>query len=85
MPTGWRPKDMEEKYPVLYLKADDVYHFERYNPTYSKGFQIWSQIHLTVMFVLMGFLFFNIKIYKAITNIFITVYFYYFPYFLTQH
>ncbi|HNY54710.1 MAG TPA: sterol desaturase family protein [Chitinophagales bacterium] len=61
MPTGWRPKDMEEKYPVLYLKADDVYHFERYNPTYSKGFQIWSQIHLTVMFVLMGFLFFNIK------------------------
>jgi hypothetical protein len=61
MPTGWRPKDMEEKYPVLYLKADDVYHFERYNPTYSIGFQIWSQVHLTIMFVLMGFLFFNIK------------------------
>ncbi|HUM51915.1 MAG TPA: sterol desaturase family protein [Chitinophagales bacterium] len=61
MPTGWRPKDMEEKHPVFYLKSDDVYHFEKYNPTYSKGFQIWSQIHLTIMFVLMGFLFFNIK------------------------
>lgn len=61
MPTGWRPKDMEEKYPVNYLKADDVYRFEKYNPTYSKGFKIWSQIHLTVMFALMGFLFFNIK------------------------
>jgi sterol desaturase/sphingolipid hydroxylase (fatty acid hydroxylase superfamily) len=61
MPTGWRPKDMEEKYPVNYLKADDVYHFEKYNPSYSNGFQIWSQIHLTTMFALMGFLFFNIK------------------------
>ena len=52
---------MEEKYPVDYLKADDVYNFEKYNPSYSKIFQIWSQIHLTTMFVLMGFLFFNIK------------------------
>lgn len=60
-PTGWRPKDMEEKYPVDYLKANDVYSFEKYNPSYSKKFQIWSQIHLTTMFVLMGFLFFNIK------------------------
>ena len=60
-PTGWRPKDMEEKYPVDYLKANDVYSFEKYNPSYSKVFQIWSQIHLTTMFVLMGFLFFNIK------------------------
>jgi alkylglycerol monooxygenase len=61
MPTGWRPKDIEEKYPVFYLKADDVYNFEKYNPKYSKKFQIWSQIHLTAMFLLMGFLFFNIK------------------------
>ena len=60
-PTGWRPKDMEEKYPVDYLKANDVYSFEKYDPSYSKKFQIWSQIHLTTMFVLMGFLFFNIK------------------------
>jgi alkylglycerol monooxygenase len=61
MPTGWRPKDIEKKYPVFYLKADDVYTFEKYNPTYSKAFIIWSQIHLTTIFLLMGFLFFNIK------------------------
>ena len=61
MPTGWRPKDMDEKYPVFYLKSNDVYDFEKYNPSYSKLFQIWSQINLTVMFILMGFLFFNIK------------------------
>jgi hypothetical protein len=36
MPTGWRPKDIEEKYPVFYLKADDVYNFEKYNPRVFK-------------------------------------------------
>ena len=59
MPTGWRPKDMEEKYPVFYLK--DVHHFKKYNPSYSNGFKIWNYIHLTVSFILMSFLFFNIK------------------------
>ena len=27
-PTGWRPENFEEKYPVT--KISDVYHFEKY-------------------------------------------------------
>jgi hypothetical protein len=30
MPTGWRPDDVAEKYPVY--KINDVYQFEKYNP-----------------------------------------------------
>ena len=29
MPTGWRPKDVEESFPVD--KIDDLYHFKKYN------------------------------------------------------
>lgn len=61
MPTGWRPKDMEEKYPVFYLKSEDVYQFEKYTPTYSTLFSVWNQINLIFSFALMSFLFFNIK------------------------
>lgn len=59
MPTGWRPKDMEEKYPIFYVK--DVNHFEKYNPGYSQLFQVWNQIQLISHFALLSFLFFNIK------------------------
>jgi alkylglycerol monooxygenase len=61
MPTGWRPKDVEEKYPVFYLKGKDVYQFEKYSPSYSIFFKIWEQIHLIFILALMGFLFFNFK------------------------
>jgi hypothetical protein len=59
MPTGWRPRDMEEKHPVSYIK--DVTKLEKYNPSYSIQFQVWNQIQLIAHFVLMSFLFFNIK------------------------
>jgi len=59
MPTGWRPKDMEEKHPVYYVK--DVHHFDKYHPDYSRGFVLWNQVHLTCSFILMSFLFYNIK------------------------
>jgi alkylglycerol monooxygenase len=29
MPTGWRPADMEEKYPVY--KIEDIYNFQKYD------------------------------------------------------
>jgi alkylglycerol monooxygenase len=61
MPTGWRPKDVEGKYPVFYLKGTDVYQFEKYSPSYSILFKVWEQIHLIFILALMGFLFFNFK------------------------
>ena len=51
MPTGWRPADVAEKYPVY--KIDDVYNFEKYNPISSKALQTWSFIQL---FILLGFI-----------------------------
>ena len=40
MPTGWRPADVEEKYPVY--KIEDAYNFEKYNPHSSTFLQVWS-------------------------------------------
>jgi sterol desaturase/sphingolipid hydroxylase (fatty acid hydroxylase superfamily) len=51
MPTGWRPADVAEKYPVYKIK--DVYDFEKYNPVSSKALQTWSFIQL---FILLGFI-----------------------------
>ena len=44
MPTGWRPADVAEKYPVY--KIEDVYHFEKYNPESSTLLYAWSWIQL---------------------------------------
>lgn len=58
MPTGWRPADMEKKYPVY--KITDVYHFEKYNPPASKPLVVWSCIQLLVLLLLVSYLFGNI-------------------------
>jgi alkylglycerol monooxygenase len=58
MPTGWRPKDVEEKYPVY--KIDDVYHFEKYNPSNSNTLMLWNWIQLSVLLLFISYLFGNI-------------------------
>lgn len=58
MPTGWRPADVVEKYPVE--KIEDVYHFKKYNPKSSKGLIAWSWIQMTVLLLLISYLFGNI-------------------------
>lgn len=40
MPTGWRPADVAEKYPLSLI--EDVYGFERYNTHTSVNFQIYA-------------------------------------------
>lgn len=57
-PTGWRPKDVEEKYPVF--KIDDVYNFEKYNSSYNRGFYFYSWIQLIVLLLMVSYLFANI-------------------------
>lgn len=57
MPTGWRPKDVVEKYPITII--EDVYHFERYKTPSSKalnGYVIF-QLFATLAFIL--FMFYN--------------------------
>lgn len=54
MPTGWRPADVIEKYPVPYTQ--DVYTRENYMPSASIYLKIWSWTQLSITFLLMGFL-----------------------------
>lgn len=58
MPTGWRPEDVEQKYPLY--KIEDVYHFEKYKTEESKPILIWSWIQLVMLLVLVSYLFGNI-------------------------
>lgn len=58
MPTGWRPADVESKYPVY--KIDDVYNFEKYDTVYSKPFLVWTWIQLLMLLLFVSYLFGNI-------------------------
>jgi len=67
-PTGWRPENFEEKYPVN--KIENVFDFEKYGTQNSQKLIYWSvaQVLITLLFV--SYLFENIaKI--GLPNIFI--------------
>ncbi|HNP22907.1 MAG TPA: sterol desaturase family protein [Panacibacter sp.] len=58
MPTGWRPADVAEKYPVY--KIADVYNFEKYNPPASPGLYVWAWIQVAITLLFVSYLFGNI-------------------------
>lgn len=51
MPTGWRPDDVKEKYPVFVIK--DVFRQEKYNPPASSQLLYWSWAQLFFNLVFM--------------------------------
>lgn len=55
MPTGWRPADVSEKYPLEVI--EDVYQYEKYNPRLSLTAQWWSWIQYLFIFVMTMYLF----------------------------
>ncbi len=55
MPTGWRPKDVEEKYPVF--KIEDPYHFEKYEPAVPAALRWWSWFQILICLFLISYLF----------------------------
>ena len=55
MPTGWRPKDMQNRYPVFSIK--DVYQLEKYDSHPSLRLLAWTWIQLSITLGLMFFLF----------------------------
>lgn len=57
MPTGWRPKDVKEKYPLPII--EDVYNFKKYKPEASKALKGYSIFQLTVNTFLLLFMFYN--------------------------
>ena len=58
LPTGWRPLDVEEKFPVN--KIEDPYRFEKYNPKASTGLQIWIWFQISITLTFASYLFYNI-------------------------
>lgn len=55
MPTGWRPADVEEKYPVFAIK--DPYHFEKYDTPASKAFAAWAWVQMFFNYFLLVYFF----------------------------
>ncbi len=58
MPTGWRPADVMEKYPVA--KIEDPYHFQKYAPPASKKLLVWTWFQFLFTFALINYFFLNI-------------------------
>jgi alkylglycerol monooxygenase len=58
MPTGWRPADVAEKYPVY--KIEDVYAFEKYETKASPTFISWIWIQITLLLLFLSYFFAHI-------------------------
>jgi sterol desaturase/sphingolipid hydroxylase (fatty acid hydroxylase superfamily) len=58
MPTGWRPADVSEKYPVK--KIEDPYNFEKYDPRASNALHAWVWVQLLVILGFVSYFFGNI-------------------------
>jgi drug/metabolite transporter (DMT)-like permease len=55
MPTGWRPADVAERYPVFAIS--DVYHFEKYDTPASRSLVVWSWIQMFFCYFLLIYFF----------------------------
>jgi sterol desaturase/sphingolipid hydroxylase (fatty acid hydroxylase superfamily) len=54
-PTGYRPADVMEKYPVY--KINDVYNFEKYYPKSSFALDAWCWVQLIALLSFISYLF----------------------------
>ncbi|RIV36505.1 sterol desaturase family protein [Flagellimonas lutimaris] len=57
MPTGWRPQDVKEKYPVAII--ENVYNFRKYQPKTSSLLKAYVLFQLIVTTFLMLFMFYS--------------------------
>ncbi|WP_222983564.1 sterol desaturase family protein [Flagellimonas meishanensis] len=57
MPTGWRPADVIEKYPIC--KIEDVYHFSKYGPEATLNLKVYAVFQLLCNTALLLFMFYN--------------------------
>lgn len=54
-PTGYRPADVIEKYPVY--KIDDPYHFEKYDTKASTQLHVWTWVQLMMLLFFVSYFF----------------------------
>lgn len=71
-PTGWRPANFEEKYPVS--KITNVYQFTKYGSQHSKLLMYWSLFQLFLTLGLVSILYLSIAN-LSLENIFIYAFF----------
>ncbi|MGB5229324.1 MAG: sterol desaturase family protein [Eudoraea sp.] len=57
MPTGWRPADVKESYPISIIQ--DVYHFERYQTKASFAFKGYVIFQMLATLILLLFMFYS--------------------------
>lgn len=72
MPTGWRPFDVAEKFPVH--KINDVYNMEKYDTKASTGLHVWSWVQITMVLLFISYLFGSIAPINALNASFIYIY-----------
>ena len=58
MPTGWRPSDVQEAYPLK--KIENLESFEKYATREPGGYSAWLWVQLAVMLCIVSVLFGNI-------------------------
>lgn len=79
-PTGWRPENFEEKYPVT--KIRNVYDFDKYGTQYSKKIIYWAVVQASITLLLITYLFDSIakiglpNIFLYGTFVYVTIYSY---------
>jgi alkylglycerol monooxygenase len=67
-PTGWRPKDVMERFPVV--KIDDIYGFSKYSTHKSPSSHVWACMQTLAMFVFASHFFSNIAA-IGVPNVFV--------------
>ncbi len=67
--TGYRPKDVEEKFPVY--KIEDVYNFEKYTTHSSTPFNVWTWVQLMMILLFVSYLFGNISVVNGLNSFYI--------------
>ena len=72
MPTGWRPADVAEKFPVY--KINDVYHMEKYTTKASTSLHVWSWVQITMLLLFISYLFGSIATINALNASYIYIY-----------
>lgn len=82
MPTGWRPVDVAEKYPVY--KIEDPYHFEKYETKASLLFTTWVWVQLGLLLLFISYLFGNIATIGSPAMFYYGVFIYVYVYSFTE-
>ncbi|MFM6976199.1 MAG: sterol desaturase family protein [Sphingobacteriaceae bacterium] len=58
MPTGWRPDDVKDKYPIL--KIEDLHQYQKYDTPVGTLLSTWIWVQFSILLLLIAYLFGNI-------------------------